>query len=113
MIIPAFVLMFSWILAPFMVVYKNVTASEALHVSNKITYGHKWTIFCANLIFGLISLVIIAIPSLISWAVYYNGLDSLFVNIILTMFNTLVMITLQSIQIGIKGSIWNALSSKI
>ena len=39
--------------------------TEALSVSNKITYGKKWTIFLGNLILGIILVVAIYILVLI------------------------------------------------
>ena len=110
MIIPSFVIMFSWMLAPFMIVYKDMSANEALRSSNNCTYGHKWTIFFAGLLLGLISLAIIAILGIINYIIYENGIDSTIIIIIMSIINIMISLLLQSIQIGVKGAIWRILA---
>lgn len=65
MIIPAYVIAIGWSLAVFIMLDKGVSPSEALVLSNKATYGYKWTIFFINLILGLIFVIIVQILSLI------------------------------------------------
>ncbi|MDR2928047.1 MAG: hypothetical protein LBV41_07605 [Cytophagaceae bacterium] len=43
--IPAIVIGMAWSMATLLVLDKGLNATEALRVSNKITYGNKWTIF--------------------------------------------------------------------
>lgn len=52
--IPAIVLSLSYILSTLLVVDKGKGASEALRLSNSLTYGNKWAIFFAQLVLGLI-----------------------------------------------------------
>jgi len=53
LIIPAFVMSIAYSLATLLVVDKDKGASEALKISNKLTYGYKWVIFFANLVLAL------------------------------------------------------------
>ncbi|MDR1332454.1 MAG: hypothetical protein LBK07_10180 [Tannerella sp.] len=49
MLIPAIVISISWSLAVLLVLDKGVNAAEALRLSNKLTYGNKWTMFFVSL----------------------------------------------------------------
>lgn len=68
-ILPAFVVLASWMLAPLLVLDKGYDASKALTISNKCTYGNKLLIFLLflallislSLILGLLALVLGAI----------------------------------------------------
>ena len=51
--IPTIVLSIAYSLSTLLVIDKGKGASEALNLSNKLTYGNKWTIFFANLVIGL------------------------------------------------------------
>ena len=45
LIIPAIVISIAWSMAIYLILDKGVNASEALRLSNKITFGNKWMIF--------------------------------------------------------------------
>ena len=62
-VIPGIVLSFAWSLAPLFVVVAGKTPIEALNVSNNCTYGSKWSIFAALLVFSLCSAVITGLIS--------------------------------------------------
>jgi uncharacterized membrane protein len=56
-IIPGCVISLAWSLALPLVVDKGKNPTEAISLSNKLTYGNKGTIFLANLIISLIVIV--------------------------------------------------------
>lgn len=60
-IIPGIVISIAWGQAIFLLIDKNMNPTEAITVSNKITYGKKWTIFFAYLILGIVLIVAVYI----------------------------------------------------
>ena len=61
---PAFVVAISWSLALPLFIEKNVTAIEALSLSNKLTYGHKWKIFLGFLV---VEIAVVAAVGIVAW----------------------------------------------
>ncbi len=61
MVIPAIILGLSWSLALFLVIAHDKNPSEALTESNKLTDGHKWTMFFANLILSFAITIVVGI----------------------------------------------------
>ena len=53
MIIPAIVINLSWSLSLLLLIDKGMDPSAAMGESNKLTYGHKWTIFFTYLILAI------------------------------------------------------------
>lgn len=53
-IIPAVIISIGWSLAIYLLLDKGVSPSDALVMSNKATYGYKWTIFGVGLVQSLI-----------------------------------------------------------
>jgi uncharacterized membrane protein len=66
-IIPGCVISLAWSLALPLVVDRGINPTEAISLSNKLTYGNKKTIFLANLTVGLIiiivGLILVRIPA--------------------------------------------------
>ncbi|GAB4379955.1 MAG: hypothetical protein Kow0042_29780 [Calditrichia bacterium] len=60
-IIPGIVISIAWGQAIFLLIDKNMNPTEAITVSNKLTYGKKWTIFLAYFILGVVLVVAIYI----------------------------------------------------
>ena len=60
-IIPGIVISIAWGQAIYLLIDRNMNPTEAITVSNKITYGKKWTIFFGNLILAVVMLVVIYI----------------------------------------------------
>ena len=114
MIFPALVLIYSWMFAPFMVVYKDMPFGKALRISNECTYGYKWSMFFVGLLAGLIILVMMLCVGGINYLIYTSmGMDDI-LSIIISSVISLICFTLtQSIMIGIKGAMWNRLSQRI
>lgn len=55
LIIPGYVIAFTWALAPLLVIEKGLTPIDALQKSNELTQGHKWTMFAGGLLVSLTS----------------------------------------------------------
>jgi hypothetical protein len=60
-IIPGYVISLSWSLAPLLVVDKMMNPIDAIHKSNSLTYGKKWTIFFGLLTVGLCGVIALGI----------------------------------------------------
>jgi len=52
-IIPGYVIAIAWCFAPILVIDKGKNPSEAITISNNITYGNKWRIFGIMFLVGL------------------------------------------------------------
>ena len=68
--IPALVISMAWSLAIPLVIDKDYNPSEALSVSNKITYGYKWTMFGSYFILSLVLIVAFGILGSILGAIF-------------------------------------------
>jgi hypothetical protein len=55
--IPGIVIAIAWILAPLLVIDKEVNPIEAINQSNNMTYGKKWTIFLGMLILEIAAII--------------------------------------------------------
>lgn len=68
MIVPAIIISIGWSLAIYILLDKGVSPSAAMMMSNKATYGYKWTIFGVSFILavgiGILSFVFGLIPIL-------------------------------------------------
>ena len=65
-IIPGIVLAYSWMLAPILLIDKGVTPTEALTLSNKYTYGNKFSYFLASIALSVSFGVLLGLISLVS-----------------------------------------------
>ena len=65
-IIPGVVLAYSWMLAPILLIDKGVNPTEALTLSNKYTYGNKFSFFLASIALLISFAVLLGLMSLIS-----------------------------------------------
>lgn len=82
MVIPGIVVAISMSLAVYILIDKDVSATEAMKLSNQATYGHKWTIFFISLIAYVAVYVAFIILFAIAYAVNSDGLAMFFTVII-------------------------------
>ena len=105
-IIPGFVISVAWSFAVVLFVDKDMSAMDALHESNRLTYGHKWRIFGTEFLLVIcLELVIVIIQFLfgigeVSW-IETIGKILIF---ILTIFAVPAML-------GVEASIYKQLTS--
>ncbi len=97
LIIPAIVMNIAYTLTILLVVDKGKGAADALKISNRATFGHKWTIFFWMLFFGI---VLFAIP-------YY------ILNWIWTPLAVIWMIVISVVALGGKAYIYGKLTEDI
>lgn len=103
-IVPAFVVGLSWSQAIYVMLDKEVSPTEALIKSNKMTQGHKWTMFFINVV-----LVIIALIVGLLWFWLLAQIDNIYVTIIgFVLFEALVAV----IVIGCASAIYHGLNKK-
>jgi membrane-anchored glycerophosphoryl diester phosphodiesterase (GDPDase) len=118
-IIPGIVVSLAWSLAILLLLDKGLNAAEAIRMSNRLTYGNKWTMFfiavaiygvylTASLILGIILNVIMAILSLAG---------SIEGSVIMNVSSFIVLIALLGVclmfNIGCQASIYGTLSKNI
>ncbi|MFK8037734.1 MAG: hypothetical protein AB8B74_05550 [Crocinitomicaceae bacterium] len=65
MIIPAIVMRIAYGYSIYFFIDKEITPTEALNISNKRTYGHKWNIFLAKFGFMIAAFIVAYVFSLI------------------------------------------------
>jgi hypothetical protein len=53
-VIPGIVIRMSWSQSLFLLLDRQMNPTEALTMSNRITHGHKWTIFFGYLVLGIV-----------------------------------------------------------
>ena len=99
LIIPAIVLSYAWSMALLLLVDKGITPMQALHESNKLTYGHKLNIFLIQLI--------IAIAFLVLWFIGSLGINSGPITILLS--SLIVIMLYYPIQLGVMAMIYKTL----
>jgi len=70
-IVPGYVIAIAWSLSLFLVVDKEMNPIEAIHKSNSVTYGNKWTIFGGMFVLGLIIFIVIAVVAWILSMIHF------------------------------------------
>lgn len=70
LVIPGIVVMYSWSLALYFVLDKNMNPMEAIMKSNQATYGSKWSMFGVNFIFSLALIIVGCILVMIPYLGY-------------------------------------------
>lgn len=96
LIVPAIVLGIALSLSTLLVVDKGKGAAEAIKLSNKLTYGNKWTIFGAQIVIGLA----INIIALILFKIWFGLV-------------LLVALAAFPIMLGLKASIYGQLAGDV
>jgi len=98
-IIPGYVIAMAWSLSIYLVLDKGLNAAEALRVSNKLTFGNKWTIFAVYLVLVFIYFISVLIFSFIP----YLG----------AVLILCVFIVFFAAMLGVNASIYGTLSKNI
>ena len=65
MVVPGIIISIGWSLAIYIMLDKEVSPSDAMIMSNKATYGYKWTIFGISVVLGICFFIINVIFGLI------------------------------------------------
>ncbi len=65
MVVPFIILSLTWSQAAYLLIDKGINPAESLSKSNKITYGHKATMFFGKLVMNI---AILLLPFIIAWA---------------------------------------------
>ena len=103
-IVPAIVVSIGWSQSIYVMLDKEVSPTEALVRSNKMTWGHKWTIFFVSLL-----LVIAALIVGLLWGWLLGQIGNIYVTVIgMLLFNALIAV----IVIGCASAIYHGLDKK-
>jgi len=97
--IPGIVISIAWSLAIYLVLDKGLNASEAIRVSNKLTYGNKWTLFAVQLVLGIgfcIAFAIFCFIPFIGW-----------------LLNLCLFVVFMAVSLGCSSSIYGTLSKNV
>lgn len=65
MFVPGIIMGIAWGFAMYLLIEKEVSPIQALHLSDKATYGEKWTIFLIGLVFSIAISILSGIFALI------------------------------------------------
>lgn len=93
--VPAIVIGISWSLSVFILLDKGVAPGQAMVLSNKATYGHKWTIFFISLVLGVVFCVFAWVFALL------GGFGSFLI--------FLLLIVYMAVSLGCQASIYKKL----
>ena len=112
LVIPGMVLQIAWILAPYLLVDKNMTPLDAIKKSNELTNGYKWTIFFGIFLFIFaVTILYIIASALIGWIFIQMGLLNSTPAIIISMVVTVALYAIwMSMTFSMFGYIYSALS---
>ncbi len=119
---PAVVMSIAYSLSTLLVVDKGKGATEALKISNQLTYGNKWTIFLSRIVLTLIVLVGAAVflflLSLIFRGGYLNPQYMMYsgfrgMSLIPMILSVLIYFLIITIFLGFNASVYGQLSSDI
>ena len=97
--VPGLVISIAWSLSIYLVLDKGLNAAEALRVSNKLTYGNKWTLFAVPLIMGVGVAILASIFSLIPFIGW--------------LLNLCLMVAFVALYLGCDASIYGTLSKNV
>ncbi len=103
LIIPAYVLSYAWSQAIYLLLDKEVTSTDALTQSNKMTYGHKWKMFGIDLVICIcIGLAVAVIGGIAGWI--NDGFGRLV--------NCIILVLAAPFMMGCHGVIYRILSAE-
>ncbi|MDR0756794.1 MAG: hypothetical protein LBF85_03000 [Tannerella sp.] len=122
--IPAIVVSLAWSLAILLLLDKGLNAAEAIRMSNKLTYGNKWTILFVTVTICIASFIVWTIISMFFAMISYRiiiGADSLesmgIASVMVGFISILVLLALivatMAFFIGCQASIYGTLSKNI
>lgn len=105
-IIPGLVISIAWTYAAVLFVDKDLSAMDALHESNRLTYGHKWRIFGAQFLVAFCFQIVIALVQFIFSIGEVSWLQAIgtIIVVLLTIFAVPALV-------GVDASIYKQLSS--
>jgi hypothetical protein len=101
-IIPGIIINLGWSLALYLMIDKEVSPTESLVMSNKMTYGYKWTIFFVYLLLSVLMMVAVFLVA------FLFGLAKL--DLLGQLFSLLVMVLWMVAKIGCDTVIYRNLS---
>jgi hypothetical protein len=115
--IPAIVVALAWSLSILILLDKGVNAAEAIRLSNKLTYGNKWTIFFVNITIGVAVYIVAIIFSFLLGALITLLSDIAFLSVLMTgilgiLFLALIVVAI-AVTIGCQAAIYGTLSKNI
>lgn len=107
LLIPGLVIAVAWNFAVVLFVDKDLSAIDALHESNRITYGNKWRIFWITMLFVILIYVVVGIIMGICLAI--GGDAAIAVGTVLTV---IVVIFCVPVAMGLDASMYRQLTEE-
>ena len=104
LIIPAYVLTYSWSQAVYLLLDKEMNATEALSQSNKLTYGHKWTLFGIDILIALIVILAFCI---------FGGIAYVISDVLGVFTALIICILILPFQMGCQAIIYKQLTTEV
>ena len=106
-IIPGIVISIAWTFATVLFVDKDLSAMDALHESNRITYGNKWRIFGAEFVLVLALGIVVAIINALFGIGHVHWLEA-----IGTVINVVLIVFVVPAIYGVEASIYRQLTEE-
>ncbi|MDR2042220.1 MAG: hypothetical protein LBP98_07895 [Tannerella sp.] len=119
--IPGMVVAIAWSLAILLMLDKGLNAAESIRMSNRLTYGNKWTIFFVWATVGfacfIVWLILTSLLAVISLAATLNSSSGGGFNIVTgalsLIFQLALFVVFMAFSIGCQASIYGTLSKNI
>ena len=108
LVIPGIVVRISWSLAPYMLIDKGKSPTDALKASNDATYGNKWRIVGLYLLFGATFTAVLGVVAAIAMSMA-NEAGLIFA----LFFTSLWVVFLIPTYISLKASVWSQLKDNV
>ena len=103
--IPGIVISYAWYLAVILFIDRDMAPLDALRESNRLTYGNKWRIFCAEMLLTLCLCIAVAVVN----ALFHIG-DVAMLKVIGVILVFLLVIFAVPALIGVEAAVYKALA---
>lgn len=103
--IPGIVISYAWYLAVILFIDRDMAPLDALRESNRLTYGNKWRIFCAEMLVAICICIAVAIIN----ALFHIGDVAILKTIGIIIIFVLVIFTVPAL-IGVEAAVYKALA---
>lgn len=110
MVVPGLIVLIAWSQAPLILIDRKLNFTECLTVSNRITYGNKFTIFWIN----ILMLLILLVGYLVFFGLGALGLgEGIAISAIVFIILLIYYLFWIAFSLGVQASIYKVLSKKI
>jgi hypothetical protein len=116
MLFPAIAVSLAWSLAILLLLDKGLNAAEAIRLSNKLTYGNKWTMFFVSFVSGFVFFIAYWLITIILGVFMYaigTREGTAIIGFIGFLLSLALLLVYMAFSIGCQASIYGTLSQNV